>query len=158
MKKGENLLNQRDPKRTSKWLVVVIVVFSTILTILPIVAMVFMFMFFDFDEGIYDQFEENKYGEIVVDDDVRIYGVESYYDEVYNNYYIQGYLENLDDEGIEYVSVEYSLYDKNDVLLGSAYSEIDYLKANGKWKFKVIYSDVDSQEVVTYELSEVEFY
>lgn len=156
MKKEEKLVSQREPKRTSKWVIALIVVFSTICTILPFIAMIFLFIFFD--EGIYTEFEETKYGEILVDDDARIYGVESYYDEKSNTYYVQGYFENLDDEEIEYVYIDYLLYDKNDALLGSATASVDYIKANGKWKFKAAYYDVDSSEVAKYELSSVELY
>lgn len=154
--KKEEVVNQKEVKGTNKWVVLLILVFTTIFTVLPIVAMIcFIFLF---DEGIYTEFKENKYGEIMVKDDARIYGVESYYDEASNNYYIQGYLENLDDEEIEYISIEYSVYDRNNVLLGTAYAGVDYLGANSKWKFKAIYSDIDSNEVVRYELSSVELY
>jgi len=146
----------KEPKRTSKLVIALIVIFTTVLTILPIVAFI-CFIFF-FDEGVYTEFKENKYGEIIVEDDVKIYNVDSYYDNVSGNYYVQGYLENLDDEEIEYISIEYSVFDRNNDLLGTAYASIDYLDANTKWKFKAIYSDIDSNEVYRYELSEVEIY
>ena len=156
MKKQDNLVVQKEPKRTSKWVIALIVIFSVICTILPIIAVVFLLIFFD--ESVYTEFEENNYGEILVDDDARIYGVESYYDLDNDSYCIQGYFENLDDEEIDYVYIEYLLYDKNDVLLGSATAYVDNLKANGKWKFKATYYDIDSREVAKYELSSVEIY
>lgn len=149
-------MDVKEPKRTSKWLIAIIVVFATIFTILPFAGVAFMFFYFD--DGIYTEFKEKSNGDIIVEDELRIYDVESFYDEISNNYYIQGYLENISGEELEYISLEYYVYDKDDVLLGTAYGSLDYLKIDAKWKFKANYMDVDSNEATKFELSSVEVY
>lgn len=146
----------KEPKRTNKLVVVLIVIFTVVLTFLPIIGI--MYLVFFSDSVFNTEFKENNYGEIIVDDDAKISNVDGYYDNVSNNYYVQGYLENLDDDKIEFVSIEYLVYDKNNVLLGTAYASIDNISANTKWKFKAIYDGIDSNEVVKYELSSVELY
>ena len=146
----------KEPKRTNKLVIALIIIFTTVLTFLPIVFIVALILF---DDKVFNtEFKENNYGEIIVDDDARIYHVEGYYDNATGNYYIQGYLENLDNDKLEYVSIEYLVYDKDNVLLGTAYASIDNLSANTKWKFKAIYGDIDSSEVYKYELSSVDLY
>lgn len=115
-------------------------------------------LFFEFENSVYTEFEENKNGDIVLKKDIKIYDFDGFYDEEEKSYYVQGYLENNSKNDIEFVYIEYFVYDKNDVLLGTAYGSVDNLKANNKWKFKAIYSDIDSNEVSRFELSKVEFY
>ena len=153
---NKEVVVSREPKRTSKWVIAIIVIFTTIFTILPIAGIAFMFFYFD--DMVYTEFKETSNGEIIVEDELKIYGVESFYDEVNNSYYIQGYLENISDEELEYISLEYDVYDKDDVLLGTAYGSLDFLKVDAKWKFKAIYADIDSSEVTKFELSSVEVY
>ena len=99
-------------------------------------------------EGVYDA---TRYGSCS-------YQPRSFYNEEENSYYIQGYFENKSKNDIEFIYIEYLVYDENDVLLGTAYCSIDTLKANTKWKFKAVYSDFDSNEASKFELSKVEFY
>ena len=153
---NKEVVVSREPKRTSKWVIVLIVVFTMIFTILPIVGIAFMF--FNFDNGIYTEFKETSTGEIFVEDELKIYGIESFYDEASNSYYIQGYLENISDEEHKFISLEYDVYDKDGILLGTAYGSLDFLKVDAKWKFKAIYTDIDSNEVTRFELSSIEVY
>ena len=150
------IVNNVKPKRTSKWLVVLIIVVASIFTILPIVGMVYAI--FEFDNSVYTEFKENESGEIVVKKDILIYDSEGFYNEEEKAYYVQGYLENNSKNDIEYLNIEYLVYDKEGTLLGNAYGNVDILKAGTKWKFKAVYSDFDSDEASKFELSKVEFY
>lgn len=152
----EVIVNNVKPKRTSKWLVVLIVVVASIFTILPIVGMIYAF--FEFDNSVYTEFKENESGQIVVKKDIVIYDSKGFYNEEEKAYYVQGYLENNSKNDIEYLYIEYLVYDKEGTLLGNAYGNVDILKAGTKWKFKAIYSDFDSNEASKFELSKVEFY
>ena len=154
-KNKESVVN-REPKRTSKWLIVLIVVVASIFTILPIVGMIYAI--FEFDNSVYTEFKKNETGETVIKKDILIYDSEGFYNEEEKSYYIQGYFENKSKNDIEFIYIEYLVYDENDVLLGTAYCSIDTLKADTKWKFKAVYSDFDSDEASKFELSKVEFY
>ena len=156
MKKVETVVNNKEPKRTSKWLIVLIVIFATLLTLLPIVGVIYVF--FECENSVYNEFEETELGEIYLKKDIKIYDVESFYSEEENSYYVKGYLENTSKNDLEFICIEYFVYDNNGVLLGTAYASIDNLESNTKWKFKAIYSDIDSNEISKFELSKVEFY
>lgn len=156
MKKEESVVYNEKPKRTNKVLVAIIIIVASIFTILPIVGMVYAFL--EFDNYVYTDFEETGNGEIVVKKDVSISDVNGLYNEEDETYYIQGYLENTSDDDITSIYIEYLVYDSNDVLLGTAFCGVDNLGSNTKWKFKAIYSDIDSNEVSRFELSQVEIY
>lgn len=156
MKKEESVVVNKEPKRTSKWLIAVIVVIATLFTILPIIGMVYIA--FEFDDYIYTEFEQDKLGRIFIKEDIMINNVEGFYNDEEKAYYVQGYLENNSENDLEFIYIEYYVYDENDVLLGTATASVDTLKANTKWKFKAIYSDIDGSEINKFELSKVEFY
>lgn len=156
MEKEKNVVDKIEAKRTSKWLVVLIIVIATIFTVLPIVGMVYAI--FVFEDNIYTEFKQEDSGIISVNKDIKISNVEGFYNEEDDSYYVQGYLDNSSKNNLEFLYIEYLVYDKNDVLLGTAYCSVDNLKSNTKWKYKAIYSDIDSSEISRFELSRVEFY
>ena len=156
MKKEDSVVYNEKPKRTNKWVMVLIVVVATLFTVLPFGLVIYSF--FAFENSVYTEFEEKENGDISIKKDIKVYDVEGFYNEEEKSYYVQGYLENKSKSDLEFINIEYSVYDKEDTLLGTAYASIDSLKANTKWKFKAIYSDIDSSEISRFELSEVEFY
>lgn len=144
---------KKQPKGTSKWVIVLIIIVVILFYALPIVGFVltlnenYMFTEFKVKDNI-----------TYVKDKAKIYDTTGFYNEDNECYYVQGYLENISDVSYDVVSVEYLVYDKDDTLLGSVYASIDGLKTDGKWKFKAIYDDIDSDEVSRFELSQVELY
>ena len=152
MKEDINVI-KKEPKKTSKWLIVLII----ILVILSYGLTIFGFVVTLNENYMFTEFKV-KDNITYVEDKVKIYDVTGFYNEDSKTYYIQGYLENISDVRYDVVSVEYLVYDKDNTLLGTAYASIDGLKKDGKWKFKAIYEDIDSSEVVKFELSKVELY
>lgn len=144
---------KKEPKWTSRWVVVLIVIIVILVYALPILGFVltlnenYMFTEFKVKDNI-----------TYVKDSAKIYDTTGFYNEDNKSYYVQGYLENISDVSYDVASVEYLVYDKDDALLGTVYASIDGLKKDGKWKFKTIYDDIDSSEVVRFELSMVELY
>lgn len=70
---------------------------------------------------------------------------------------ITGKLKNNTDSNWDYVSVQYTLYDKDGAQLEAAYDSANKLKAGGTWKFKA-YLPIDVDDVHSYELTEVTYW
>lgn len=103
--------------------------------------------------------EKLKTGEFSIDHNVLVVDkdVESKYLYSDSTFYIYGYLKNNSNKDVEYLSMEYELYDKNDNILGAANAYIESLPKGKKWKFKATYSDIDAKEVQKYKLIKVDY-
>lgn len=67
---------------------------------------------------------------------------------------ITGTLTNNTDSDLDYVQLEYVLYDEDGVQIDTAYANTSNLKAGGTWKFEAT-SVADADEVDSYERAEV---
>lgn len=149
-------MEKSNIKTTSKPVLIGLVIGIGLLYILFFVGM--FYLMFKLDTSVHTEFEKNSYGEIIVDNNVKVYGTSGLYLDSVESYYVQGYLENNSNNDIEFVAVEYNVYDMNNTLLGTADAYIEVVNSNTKWKFKAIYSGIDASKVIRYELSKVEFY
>lgn len=150
-------MEKSNIKTTRKPVLIGLVIGGTLLYILFFVGM--FYLMFKLDTSVHTDFEKNQYGEIIVDNNVKIYGTSGLYLDSVESYYVQGYLENNNNyHDIEFVTVEYNVYDMSNTLLGTADAYIEVVNSNTKWKFKAIYSGIDASKVSRYELSKVEFY
>lgn len=69
---------------------------------------------------------------------------------------ISGKLTNNSDRDLSYVQIQYVLYDKDGVQIGTALDNTNNLKAGGTWKYNASSLDVDNlDEVDSYEIAEV---
>jgi len=143
----------KEYKRTSKWVIVLLVILSV------------MFMYgIPIGLGIWAAFSdstsyEEKNGEIIIDKgDLVINNITSYYDSEEEVFYIEGLLKNNEDKTYEYVAVMFTVYDKNNNILGEAEAYLTSLEGKETWKFKAKYLDNDAIDVNSYKFSSVELY
>ena len=141
-------------KKKKNTLIVILVIIGILIYISPIIMVV---------AGIFLDTVETKYeinnnivsidkGKITVDN------VSSYYNEEDNSYYIIGYAHNNSNKNYSNLSLKYRMYDKNGVILGDSLAYLDEFKTNKVWKFKIIYSDIDSKDVDKIEFIGVDIY
>lgn len=57
----------------------------------------------------------------------------------YYTYYIEGILKNVSGKKLDYAQVSFVIYDSAGNNVGSAYDNVNYIDANGTWKFKAMY-------------------
>ena len=143
----------KEYKRTSKWVIVLLVVLSVI------------FMYgIPIGLGIWAAFSEStsyeeKNGEIIIDKgDLVINNITSYYDSEDEVFYIEGLLKNNEEKTYEYVSVRFYVYDQHNNVLGEAEAYLTSLEENETWKFKAKYFEHDAADVSSYKFSSVELY
>lgn len=109
------------------------------------VGMVYLYQtwFADKAEGLVKDFEQSykesvnaqkKSLELVGDVSMTSSGGYGYY-----TYYIEGILKNVSEKRLDYAQVSFVIYDTAGNNIGSAYDNINYIDANGTWKFKAVY-------------------
>lgn len=143
-------------KKKDKKIILVIII-AVIWTLLP--AIFFTGMIFLADEFDYSNYIEEADGSINIEDGDLIIkeGVKNYYDSVRDIFYVEGYLVNNTDEDLEYILVEYTLYDINNNILGTAEAYLNKLEAKGTWKFKATYEENDAKQVIKVKISNIEY-
>lgn len=57
----------------------------------------------------------------------------------YYTYYIEGILKNVSGRRLDYAQVSFVIYDMAGNNIGSAFDNVNYIDANGTWKFKATY-------------------
>lgn len=57
----------------------------------------------------------------------------------YYTYYIEGILKNVSGRRLDYAQVSFVIYDTAGNNIGSAFDNVNYIDANGTWKFKAMY-------------------
>ena len=67
-------------------------------------------------------------------------------------YYVTGTIVNNTNKQYTYVQVTFNLYDSSGAQVGTALDNINYLEANGTWKFSAIGI---SDDVASYKLAEI---
>ena len=75
--------------------------------------------------------------------------------EGYGSYYVKGIIKNNTNIDKDYVQISFTLYDADGNNVGTAYDNINNLKAGGTWKFKAM-GFVTEGEVVRFELDSVD--
>ncbi len=70
--------------------------------------------------------------------------------------YISGTLKNETDEDKSYVQVSFNVLDKDGNLIGTAFANVNHLKAGGTWKYKAMCADADGYK--KFEMSEITSY
>lgn len=68
--------------------------------------------------------------------------------------YITGTLTNNKDTDVNYVQVEYVLYDADGAQIGTALANTNNLKAGGSWKYEA-YVTADAASIASFELAEI---
>ena len=145
-------MEEKKIKKTSKGVIVFIIIISSIFVLG--LGGIFIYAMTQIDSGLYTKFDYNISGDVIINNKVSITNVSD--NKIGSDYYLQGYLENTSNKDYGYVEVEYSLYDKDGILLDRVSSAITDLKKNTKWKFIMTYPY--SFDVVRYELTKVNFY
>ena len=142
-------------KKKDKKLILVIII-ATIYTLFPAIIFVGTIIFLD---ASYPKYEEKADGTVEINNnDLTIKkDIKNYFDEEKSTYYVEGYLVNNTDKKIDYIVVEYNLYDISNNLIGTAYASVNNLDKRGTWKFKATYIDDDAKKVVKIKLSNIDF-
>ena len=141
-------------KRTSKGFIISIIIISAIF--FTLFGIIFMLGIVNFDDGIYTKFDVGTTGNVLIKDKVQIYNIESFIDQ--DKYTIEGYLKNISDKDFEFVTIEYTLYDNDGVIIDRISSTMDNLEAGKKWNFTVDYSGINKSSISAYELTKVTIY
>lgn len=154
--KKEKTVDQKN--KIPKWVILVIalVIIFIALPFTIITGVATKYLFTDYQNKI-----EEKGNYTIIDDALRIdnTSIKSFYDKESNSYYITGSITNiLKDENRHYIDISYDVFDKDGNLLGTANAYIDNLCKGKTWKFKAIYTDIDSKEIVNYKLNSIEHY
>jgi hypothetical protein len=136
--------------RTPKWLIVLIVVISIIITIGP-----FVLFFFAIVSDTSSKFKIETNGTVSIANNklTILSDVVGNYNEEDDCYYIEGTVKNNTKQNRN-VSITYNVYDKDNVILGTADAYLDNLDSKGKWKFRASYCDY-AKEVNSYKIVSV---
>lgn len=76
------------------------------------------------------------------------------YDE-WDNAYIEGTIKNNTNDDYSYVQVSFNLFDAEGNQIGTAWTNISHLKANGTWKYKASALIDDDNKIYRYELAKI---
>jgi len=73
-----------------------------------------------------------------------------------SGYYVKitGELTNNTDKDVNYIQVEYVLYDASGAQVGTAYATTTNLKAGGMWRYEAV-STKEPSEIASFELADV---
>ena len=94
----------------------------------------------DFEQSYNEAVEEQKNSlELVGNVTMNSSGDYGYY-----TYNIEGILKNVSGKKLNYAQVSFVIYDMNGNNIGSAFDNINYIDANGTWKFKATYFGQES--------------
>ncbi len=143
-------------EKKDKGLIIVIVI-SIIYGLLMLLPGLFLIGFVAFDIFDNRDYKIQNDGSIKDDDIIIKKDVKGYYDDATKTYYIEGYLVNKDDESLDYVYLEYTVYDKDGNILGSAMADIDTLAPKATWKFKARYDDIDAASVSSFKIADIDY-
>ena len=103
------------------------------------------------------KFEKVEETYVVSKGKVTIDTLSGTYDTEKKVYILSGELHNKTKSDIDYVNIDFSLYDKDGNSLGQAYGNIGKIKKDKAWKFNIIYEDINASEVVSFELDSVNY-
>lgn len=67
--------------------------------------------------------------------------------------YIEGSIQNNTNKDYSYVQVTFTLYDSEGNQIGTAWDNLNNLKANGTWKYKAVL--LTDESIAKYELAEI---
>ena len=143
-------------KKNNKGLIIAIII-AVIYTLLPMI--IFIGTIFFIDSFDYPEILENADGTIIIENgNLTIEpDIKNYYDEENEIYYVEGYLANNTDEEVENIYIEYTLYDINNNVLGTATAYLNKLDALARWKFKATYIENDAKSVVKVKISDIDY-
>lgn len=143
--KNENVnLKKTNKNKLPKW--VILVVIAAIFMFLIIVALTGYSIYYDLNE---DKIMESKIKEDLKFTD----SVKGSYDAKNNTYIITGYIKNVSDKRYENITVNYTLYDNNNNIVGIARAYLEGLSKNKTWKFTAEYEGINAESVVRFEKS-----
>lgn len=147
MNKEENVLEVK-PKKTSKWIIVLIVI-GCLYYLVPL-GLFFVAMVTDNFKTEYKVLND---GTVEIDKNklTILKDIRGYYNEEKRAYYIEGKIKNNTDKDYNGINIDYYLYNERGEVLGEASTYLQKLGANKTWNFKVIYDEVDAREVFKFE-------
>lgn len=145
----------KENKKTSKWMMVLLIIIASIFTFAPFIIFG-LALFFESNT----KYEINDNGTISINKNSLTISsdIKGYYDEKNDVYYIEGYLKNNKNKEFGYADITYIVYDKDNNILGEATASISKIQKNGTWKFKAIYSENDAAEVKDFKISDIQIY
>ena len=150
---------ENEPKKviktTNRTVIVLILTFGIIIVLSMISC--FIWTFITLDDYEYTKFDYAMTGEALVGNKAEIFEVEGDIRPSSNRYSISGYLQNTSDNEFDTVTVEYSFYGENNVLLDRVSSTITDLDKLEIWKFYIEYPG-KIEDISRYELTRVSFY
>lgn len=71
----------------------------------------------------------------------------------YGNLYVVGKAKNTGSKSLSYAEVRAKFYDDSGALLGTSFDNINDLGPGETWNFKIIYLDMNPEEVASYKIA-----
>lgn len=71
----------------------------------------------------------------------------------FGNLYVVGTAKNVGDKTLSYAQIDVKFYDNDGALLQTMLDNIRDLGPGETWKFKVIYPDIDTQDVASFKIA-----
>ena len=147
----EKEVKVKKSKKTRNIIIILVVVFL-LYCLLPSVTILGTIFF--------DIFDNTKYVEsnnsIIVDNgEIILKDIKGYYDINTKEYIVYGYIDNVNKNYT--IDIEYSVYDSNNFVIGTAFTTID-MKKGESYKFKAIYYEADASEVVKFKIKDINLY
>jgi hypothetical protein len=71
----------------------------------------------------------------------------------YGNLMVQGVAKNTAGKKLAYAEIDVKFYDKEGILIGTSLDNINNIEDGEKWRFEVMYFDMDTSDVDSYKIS-----
>ena len=71
----------------------------------------------------------------------------------FGNLMVVGVAENTAGKELSYAQIDVKFYDGDGILIGNSLDNVNNLENGEKWRFEVMYLDIDSYEVDSYKIS-----
>ena len=130
--------NKQKNGKLPKWAIVLIVALSVV-AILPTLLFAGIITY-----GVIDSVNESV--NLTMSNTV-----EGYYNSKTNTYFINGYVKNDGKDDAHGIEIEYTLYDKNNNIIGTATAYIDELDEGRTWKFTAEYTGENAKDIDHFE-------
>ena len=151
MSKKEVVENEVKPKKTSKWVIILIVI-GCLYYLVPLG----LFFFAMVTDNFKTEYKILNDGTVEIDKNklTILKDVRGYYNEEKKAYYIEKKIKNNTNKDYNGINIDYYLYNDSGEVLGNASTYLQKLGANKTWNFKVIYDEVDARNVYKFEYNQ----
>lgn len=134
----------------------IIVVSIVAALIMYLVTFIFMLLIVTFDSKYQKEADYNVINNTIYikNNIAAIENVDGLYKEEKNEYVVSGYLKN---NNAKYIEISVDFYDINEYIIAQKTISLD-LKEGNKYKFKIVYDEIDANEISSYKINKIKCY